>query len=71
MIYYAIFAVVILALVFLIVKWFNLPKTIEQRRKQAEEAEARRQQRREDWENRPGLFGRRRRRLGDEIKPDK
>lgn len=67
MILIAVVGIVVLVLVFLIVKWYNLPDVIEQRRKQAEEAEERRKQRREDWNNRPGVFGWRRKR--QPVKP--
>lgn len=83
MILIAVVGIVILVLVFLIVKWINLPKVIEQRRKQAEEAEERRQERREDseerrqkrreeWNNRDGIFGwRKRRQEAKPVEPEK
>ena len=45
MIMYAVIAIIILVLIFLIVKWWNLPKTIEQRRLAAEESAKRQAER--------------------------
>lgn len=45
MIVYAVFGIIMLALIAYIVHWRNLPEVIEQRRLQAEEAQKRRDER--------------------------
>ena len=56
---YAAILIAVLVLVFLIVRWWNLPATIEQRRLAAEEAAKRQAERRERWDNRDTIFHRR------------
>lgn len=67
---YAIIGIAVLVLILLIVRWLNLPKTIEQRRLAAEEKAARdaakelrreadRKARDERRQNRTPIFGRR------------